>query len=79
MAIRSFRSREFRRCLEALSKEIQTLAHEKFILWKKDPGHPSLQFKKLRGGKLVCARGHPLPRYRAFRRRRLPLGMDWHS
>jgi len=48
MAIKSFRSREFRRCLEALSEEIQTLAHEKFVLWKKDPGHPSLHFKKLR-------------------------------
>ena len=47
MAIKSFRSREFRRCLEALSEEIQT--PEKFVLWKKDPGHPSLQFKKLRG------------------------------
>ncbi len=31
MAIRSFRSREFRRCLEALSEEIQT--PEKFVLW----------------------------------------------
>ena len=47
MAIRSFRSREFRRCLEALSEEIKT--PEKFVLWKKDPGHPSLHFKKLRG------------------------------
>jgi len=46
MAIKSFRSREFRRCLEALSEEIQT--PEKFVLWKKDPGHPSLHFKKLR-------------------------------
>jgi hypothetical protein len=49
MALRSFRSRQFRRCLEALPEDAQALAHEKFLLWKQDPGHPSLEFKKLRG------------------------------
>jgi len=49
MALRSFRSRQFRRCLEALPEDVQALAHEKFLLWKQNPGHPSLEFKKLRG------------------------------
>ncbi len=48
MAIRSFRSREFRRCLENLPKDVQALAYENFLLWKKDPAHPSLKFKKVR-------------------------------
>jgi hypothetical protein len=49
MAIRSFRSREFRRCLEALPEDVQALAYENFLLWKRDPGHPSLKFKKVSG------------------------------
>ena len=49
MAIKSFRSREFRRCLEALPKEVQALAYESFLFWKKDPGHRSLKFKKVGG------------------------------
>jgi hypothetical protein len=49
MAIRSFRSRQFRRCFEALPEEIQALAHENFALWKRDPHHPSLNFKKVSG------------------------------
>ena len=49
MAVRSFRSREFRRCLESLPKNIQALAYENLLLWKKDPAHPSLNFKKVSG------------------------------
>ena len=49
MALRSFRSRQFHRCLEALPEDIQALARQKFLLRKKDPGHPSLEFKKVRG------------------------------
>lgn len=49
MAIRSFRSRKFRRCLESLPEHVQALAYESFLLWKRDPGHPSLQFKKVSG------------------------------
>ena len=49
MAVRSFRSREFRRCLESLPKNIQALAYENFLLWKKDPAYPSLNFKKVSG------------------------------
>ena len=79
MAIRSFRSREFRRCLEALPQHVQTLAYENFLLWKRDPGHPSLQFQESERWQLVCARGRPLSRDGVFRERRLPLGMDWHS
>ena len=49
MALRSFRSRGFRRCLESLPKNIQALAYENFRLWKKDLAHPSLNFKKVSG------------------------------
>jgi len=50
MAIRSFRSRAFRRRLEALPKDIQSPACETFLYWKEDPAHPSLNFKKVSGG-----------------------------
>ncbi len=47
MAVRSFRSREFRQCLEALPHHIQDLAYKNFLLWKEDPAHRSLRFKKM--------------------------------
>ena len=49
MAIRSFRSREFHRYLQALPEDVQALAHKNFLLWRSDPGHPSLNFKKVPG------------------------------
>jgi hypothetical protein len=49
MAIRLLRSREFRRCVEALPEDVQALADESFMLWKRDPAHPSLHFKKVSG------------------------------
>ena len=35
--------------LNALPPEIQKLAEKNFHLWLKDPHHPSLQFKRLKG------------------------------
>ena len=31
-----------------MPKNVQDLAYEKFLLWKENPGHPSLSFKKVR-------------------------------
>ena len=65
MAVRSFRSREFRQRLEMLPERVQALAHENFLLWEEDPGHPPLNFKKVTGnnwsarvGIHDCALGH---------------------
>lgn len=49
MAIRSFRTRGFRRRLESLPPHVQRLAYGNFLLWKANPWHPSLHFKKVRG------------------------------
>jgi hypothetical protein len=35
-------------CYNALPKEIQFQARQKFELWKKDPFHPSLHFKEIK-------------------------------
>ena len=34
---------------ESLPPEVQRLAYNNFMLWKADPWHPSLHFKKVRG------------------------------
>ena len=44
----------FWRCLESLPEPVQRTAREKFNLLKRDPRHPSLQFKKV--GKFWSAR-----------------------
>jgi hypothetical protein len=47
----------FWRCYQALPDEIQELAEKNFELLKKNPRHPSLQFKKV--GQMWSARvGH---------------------
>jgi hypothetical protein len=42
--------------MDALPTEIQALSRKNFELLKMDPGHPSLQFKLLGGGKMYSAR-----------------------
>lgn len=49
-------SKRFWACLERLPVDVQELAHKNFALLRVDPGHPSLQFKRLGGGKLYSAR-----------------------
>lgn len=49
-------SARFWRCYEALPVEVRVLADKNFELLKQDPGHPSLQFKAIGGGKLRSAR-----------------------
>lgn len=43
----SHRTRRFREAFDHLPKEIQMKARKAFKLWKADPYHPSLQFKKV--------------------------------
>ena len=49
-------SKRFWQCLEALPADVQSLARKNYALLKTDPGHPSLQFKQLGGGKLRSVR-----------------------
>lgn len=44
---------EFRKAFDCLSKDIQTKALSKFKLWKNNPNHPSLRFKKIHNTKLI--------------------------
>ncbi len=41
--------RRFWECFEELLSEVQALAREKYRLGQRDPFHPPLQFKPLRG------------------------------
>src|SRR5438067_13720610 len=78
MAIRSFRGREFRRCLESLPKQVQALAYESFLLWKRDPGHPSLHFKKVSRDNWSARVGIHYRAIGHFVKKRVPVGMDWY-
>jgi len=49
-------SARFWRCYDSLPSDVRALADKNFKLLKADPGHPSLQFKLLGGGKLYSAR-----------------------
>jgi mRNA-degrading endonuclease RelE of RelBE toxin-antitoxin system len=40
-------TRDFREALAALPKEVQKRARKNFRLWKDNPRHPSLRFKKV--------------------------------
>ena len=40
----------FWKLYDALPARIQKLARKNYQLWQKDQNHPSLQFKKLKGG-----------------------------
>ena len=39
----------FRKRLRALPPEVRRLARKNFKLWLRDPRHPSLHFKRIRG------------------------------
>lgn len=43
----SKRNREYMRALEAAPLAIQELAQKNYELWKSNPGHPSLDFKRV--------------------------------
>ncbi len=39
----------FWRCHDALPTSVQALARKNYVLWRKNPAHPSIEFKKLTG------------------------------
>ena len=43
-------TRRFWKCYEALPVHVQALAEKNYKLWQTDHAHPSLDFKKLKGG-----------------------------
>jgi hypothetical protein len=47
--MKSFTTDDFWEMFYQLPLSIQELAREKYELWKVNPLHPSLQFKKIRG------------------------------
>jgi hypothetical protein len=49
-------SPRFWQCFDALPAETRALARRNFELLKHDPSHPSLQFKRIGGGKLYSVR-----------------------
>jgi hypothetical protein len=40
-------SKRFWKCYERLPERLRRLARKNFVLWKLNPGHPSLQFKEV--------------------------------
>lgn len=52
--------RKFWKCFDSLSPAAQKLAREKYALWKRDPGHPSLKFEERRNGVCVVRIGDHL-------------------
>jgi hypothetical protein len=49
--VRSVASRRFWDLFNGLPPEIQKLAIKNYELWRRDPRHPSLHFRRLRGSK----------------------------
>ena len=51
----SHTTEEFRRRLEALPAEVRVLARKNYVLWRRNPQHPSIRFKPV-GGSVWSAR-----------------------
>ena len=47
--MKSKATRRFWKAYSELPEEIQTLARKTYEVWRQNPGHPSLHFKKLKG------------------------------
>ncbi|MEE8138546.1 MAG: hypothetical protein V3R89_08620 [Thermoanaerobaculia bacterium] len=45
--MRSHLTEEFRRLFGRLPSHVQQLARDSYSLWKDNPGHPGLQFKRV--------------------------------
>jgi hypothetical protein len=57
-------TRRFRACLAELPTDVRRRAREAFLLWRENPNHPGLEFKRLRTrGEVYSAR----------------IGMDWRA
>lgn len=54
--MRHFASSRFWHCFEALPLEVQQHAERSYTLLKRDPAHPSLQFKPVLSGRFRSVR-----------------------
>jgi hypothetical protein len=54
--VRHFVSRKFWKCFQALPHEVRQLARGNYDLLKKNPAHPSLQFKFVCSGRFRSVR-----------------------
>jgi len=54
--LRHFASRKFWHSFDALPAEVRQLAERSYELLKRDPTHPSLQFKPILGGRFRSVR-----------------------
>lgn len=73
--MKSAASRRFWDCYHALPAPVRRLADKTYRLWRRDPDHPSLHFKKLKGRatRFSIRVGR---QYRALGRR-LDDGVEW--
>lgn len=73
--MKSYRSPEFNELFWKLSKEVRTQTRKAYRQFLKDPFHPSLQFKRLKGSSMWSVRigSH----YRAMGRRVSPDVIGW--
>jgi hypothetical protein len=62
--VKSRLTRDFLASFAALPERIQRLARENYILWKRNPHHPSLSFKRV---------GHKYPAYS------VRIGLGWRA
>jgi hypothetical protein len=49
-------SKRFWQCFDSLPSEVQELGKKSYALLRRNPSHPSLQFKLLGGGKMYSVR-----------------------
>ena len=47
--VKSVATRRFWELFQALPAEVQDLAAKNYHLWRRNPGHPSLRFRRVRG------------------------------
>ncbi len=73
--MKSKASRRFWKCYDELPESIRRLAEKNYHLWRDNPSHPSLDFKKLgaRGGRFSIRVGD---HYRALGHK-ISDGVEW--
>jgi hypothetical protein len=49
--VKSVATRRFRDLLQSFPPNIQNLARKNYELWRRNPAHPSLHFRRLKGSK----------------------------
>ena len=74
MAVKSWRTWDFKKMQSTLPNEVQEVANKNFAIWKENPLHPSLHFKPVSGGLWSVRIGKG---YRAIGRPKLDGTMVW--